>query len=99
MTGSQRGSVMGERRQSEVGSVVSYATANTNASRYTHLGVAAQAPCASSKGALGQSRDLTAALHQTPHADGLWCIVQLRCVLLLAWQAGQVQMCRKNAIA
>ena len=33
MTGSQRGSVMGERRQSEVGSVVSHATANTTASR------------------------------------------------------------------
>ena len=49
MTGSQRGSVMGERRQSEVGSVVSYATANTNASRYTHLVVAAQVPCALSE--------------------------------------------------
>ncbi len=34
MSGSQRGSVMGERRQSEVGSVISYATAATNASRY-----------------------------------------------------------------
>lgn len=33
MSGSQRGSVMGERRQSEVGSVVSHATANTTASR------------------------------------------------------------------
>ncbi|KAL0048239.1 hypothetical protein WJX82_010821 [Trebouxia sp. C0006] len=33
MTGSQRGSVMGERRQSELGSVISYATAATNASR------------------------------------------------------------------
>ena len=33
MTGSQRGSVMGHRRQSEVGSVVSHATANTTASR------------------------------------------------------------------
>jgi hypothetical protein len=36
MSGSQRGSVMGERRQSEVGSVISYATAATNASRYAH---------------------------------------------------------------
>lgn len=35
MTGSQRGSVIGDRRQSEVGSVVSYATAITNASRCT----------------------------------------------------------------
>ena len=35
MSGSQRGSVMGERRQSEVGSVISYATAATNASRYS----------------------------------------------------------------
>ena len=34
MTGSQRSSVMGDRRQSEVGSVVSHATANTTASRY-----------------------------------------------------------------
>lgn len=33
MSGSQRGSVMGDRRQSEVGSVVSHATANTTASR------------------------------------------------------------------
>ncbi len=36
MSGSQSGSVMGERRQSEVGSVISYATAATNASRYAH---------------------------------------------------------------
>lgn len=35
MTGSQKGSVIGDRRQSEVGSVVSYATAITNASRCT----------------------------------------------------------------
>lgn len=35
MTGSQRGSVMGDRRQSEVGSMVSFATANTGASRWT----------------------------------------------------------------
>ncbi len=27
---------MGQRRQSEVGSVISYATAATNASRYAH---------------------------------------------------------------
>ena len=33
MTGSQGASVTGDRCQSEVGSVVSYATANTNASR------------------------------------------------------------------
>lgn len=33
MSGSQRGSVMGDRRQSEVGSMVSFVTANTTASR------------------------------------------------------------------
>ena len=34
MTGSQKGSMMGDRLQSEVGSVVSHATANTAASRW-----------------------------------------------------------------